>query len=144
MKPATPHHLVETIFDDSIIKDSIWARRNQGASAPNCYDTGPPPRGESFLGVPLELPDGQLETVATACAVAGTTLWLCEEEPCGAYAAMREAWPTVPSTIEELLAALPHPTRSVASPAADYPDVPLDGHPDVESSLHHPSSAPAD
>ena len=38
-----------------------------------------------------ELIPGELETVAGACAVAGTTLWLCEEEPSDAYAAMRDA-----------------------------------------------------
>ena len=81
-----------------------------------------------------ELPIGQLETVAGACAVAGTTLWLCEEEPGDAYTAMRDAWPTVPSTLGELMAALPQPGPPAASPAAASPTAAVAASPSPWSS----------
>lgn len=72
-----------------------------------------------------DIPIGLLEIVAGACAVAGTTLWLCEEHPGDDYLAMRDQWPTSPATLPELLAALPEPAP--ATTEAAFPDVPFDG-----------------
>jgi hypothetical protein len=71
------------------------------------------------------IPIGLLEIVAGACAVAGTTLWLCEKHPGDDYLAMRAQWPTSPATLPELLAALPEPAP--ATTEAAFPDVPFDG-----------------
>ena len=78
-----------------------------------------PPRARHV--VPARSSAALATGTASPCAVAGTTLWLCEEEPGDAYTAMRDAWPTVPSALGELMAALPQPGPPAASPAAASP-----------------------
>lgn len=70
------------------------------------------------------IPPDCLPEVLCAAAVAGTAVWLCEEEPGERYLAARVQWPARSAALDELLDHLPAPPAEPAR--APFPDVPLD------------------